>query len=72
MGMMTEPASGIWREDLIENQVRNAQYLTIFGGHYRREIKMEVGFMCLYQCMIYVFEKKQKNMSDLLIIIELE
>ena len=24
MGMMTEPASGIWREDLIENQVRNA------------------------------------------------
>ena len=23
MGMTTEPASGIWREDLIENQVRN-------------------------------------------------
>ena len=26
--MMTEPASGIWREDLIENQVRNAQTCT--------------------------------------------
>ncbi len=25
MGMMTEPESGIWREDLIENYVRNAQ-----------------------------------------------
>ena len=25
------------------------KYLTIIGGHYRREIKMEVGYMCLYQ-----------------------
>ena len=32
---------------------------------------MEVGYMCLYQRMTYVVAKKNENMSDKLIIIEL-
>jgi len=32
--------------------------LTIFGGHCRRKVKMEVAYMCLYQRITYVVAKK--------------
>ena len=37
--------------------------LTIFGDHYRREVKMEVGYLCLNQHDL-CGNKKYENMSD--------
>ena len=38
--------------------------LTIFGGHYQREVKMEVGYMCLFQRMTCVVARSMKTFRE--------